>query len=520
MPERVDFWGIPQPWGPILVYTLVTLSFLVMFVRFGQEMRLWRKVGRPENRLNRPMVRLWRVFEYAILQLRVLRQRYPGIMHVALAWSFFVFFMGTALATINGHFFVFLVGNPYLIYKLVLDLFVVVFLIGAALAAYRRFVTKPARLTLGPDFTFSLILLVFIVLNGLVVESLHLAIERPAWASWAPVGWALAQVWIATGASDAVLHGWHLALYTIHFLTVGWFFITLPVGTLVHILSGSFNIFYSNIDRPLGKLAAVPQTPQGEMLFTSRISDLSWKQLLDADACTECGRCQDACPAYASNQILSPKQFILAIKENLHRDGPKVATAKAEAPVMVGESIKSEQLWACTTCSACMQECPVMVEHVDTIVDMRRYLVNEGQVDSMLQDTLANLGRYGNSFGQSERARAKWALTMEPKIKDARREEVEYLWFVGDYASYNPYLTDITRMTAEVFQKAGLDFGILYDAERNAGNDVRRVGEEGLFEILVEKNCAALDKAKFKAIVTTDPHSYNTLKHEYPQAAL
>jgi Fe-S oxidoreductase len=153
---------------------------------------------------------------------------------------------------------------------------------------------------------------------------------------------------------------------------------------------------------------------------------------------------------------------------------------------------------------------------VDTIVDMRRALVIDGQVDAELQDALANLGRYGNSFGKSGRARARWSRKVKPKIKDARQESVEYLWFVGDYASYNASLTDITQMTAEVFQTAGLDFGLLYDGENHAGNDVRRVGEEGLFEMLVEKNVVALEQSDYQAIITTDPHSYNTLKNEYP----
>jgi Fe-S oxidoreductase len=147
---------------------------------------------------------------------------------------------------------------------------------------------------------------------------------------------------------------------------------------------------------------------------------------------------------------------------------------------------------------------------------MRRHLVIEGRVDTQLQDALSNLARYGNSFGQSERMRGKWTQPVQPKIKDARRYPVEYLWFVGDYASYNASVTDITRKTAEVFRHAGVDFGILYDSERNAGNDVRRVGEEGLFEMLVEQNDTVLGKCEYQTIVTTDPHSYNTLKNEYP----
>jgi Fe-S oxidoreductase len=162
----------------------------------------------------------------------------------------------------------------------------------------------------------------------------------------------------------------------------------------------------------------------------------------------------------------------------------------------------------------------LFVEHIAPIVDMRRYLVIEGRVDSELQDALAKLGRYGNSFGQSPRKRAMWTRALQPKIKDARKEPVDYLWFVGDYASYSPTLTEVTQKTAEVFQKAGVDFGIMYEGEQNAGNDVRRVGEEGLFEMLVEKNLRTIERCTFNAIVTTDPHTYNTLKHEYPSDVL
>jgi Fe-S oxidoreductase len=212
----------------------------------------------------------------------------------------------------------------------------------------------------------------------------------------------------------------------------------------------------------------------------------------------------------------------MSLRDHLIERGAALNTPLKDASVrvliksLVGDAITEEALWACTSCRACDQECPLFVEHVKPIVDMRRHLVMEGRMDEMLQDALGNLGRYGNSFGQSERARAKWARTLNPKIKDARKEAVEYLWFVGDYASYHPSLFAITAQTAEVFQKTDLDFGIMYEGERNAGNDVRRVGEEGLFEMLVEHNMAAFDKCTFETIVTTDPHSYNTLKNEYP----
>jgi len=242
------------------------------------------------------------------------------------------------------------------------------------------------------------------------------------------------------------------------------------------------------------------------------LKDFTWKQLMDGDACTECGRCQDVCPAYASGQPLSPKEVVQAISHAL----AVVGSNGQEAPPFTGQAVEAAALWACTTCGACVTECPVLIEHVEAIVDMRCHLIDEAQIDAQLQGALDNLGRYGNSFGQSERMRAKWTQPLDSKLKDARKEAVDYLWFVGDYASYHASLTEITQKTADVFQRAGLDFGILYEGERNSGNDVRRVGEEGLFEMLSEENVAALERCDFKAIVTTDPHTYNTLKNEYP----
>lgn len=523
MPERFDFWGIPPDWQPaIIVYAVMGLATLILLYRFYLKASLWWRVGRPEARWDKLHIRLGRTIQYAIVQTRVLSQRYPGIMHIALAWSFFVFFLGTALATIDSHFLKFLIGSPYLLYKFVLDVFTIFFLFGAALAVYRRFIQRPPRLTLKPGFTLSLTLIIVIVVGGLTTESLRLAVERPAWAWWTPVGWLLAQLWIATGASADTLTKWHNGIWVFHLFMIAATLITLPVGTLLHILTGPLNIFFSKLDRPTGQLKPVAQTTQGESLYVKSLKDLTWKQLLDGDACTECGRCQDACPAFAAGTPLSPKQLILTIRDGLNKDGLALASSKpsegknsqALSP-FVGSAIAEAVLWSCTTCGACVQRCPILIEHVDTIVDMRRYLVIEGQMDGKLQEALANLGRYGNSFGQSERMRARWTQPIQPKIKDARREVVEYLWFVGDYASYSSTLTEITQKTSEVFQKANLDFGILYDGERNAGNDVRRVGEEGLFEMLAEKNTAVMEKSTFNTIVTTDPHSYNTLKNEY-----
>jgi len=517
MPERIDYWGIPHTWGSpdIYVYSILGLASLIMLIRFYISARLWWQVGRPAKRWDRLDIRLGRLIKYAIIQIKILWERYPGIMHIGLAWGFFAFFMGTALATIDSHFIKILRGDIFLFFKLVLDLFTVLFFVGAGLAAYRRYVQRPSRLTLRSGFTYSLVLIVLIVLGGLVTESLRLAGEQPAWAWWSPAGWILAQLWIATGASVQTLTSWHLVIWIIHLLTVALLLVTLPSSTLAHIVTGPLNVFFSKIDRPPGELAPIAETDDGQPIFTSSLKDLTWTQLLNGDACTECGRCQDACPAYAAGTPLNPKEFILSIRDALQQEGSTILAGSSEEQPLVGEWISDTVLWSCTTCGACVRECPVLIEHVDSIVDMRRYLVIEGQMDDMLQEALSNLGRYGNSFGQSGRARAKWTKGIEPKIKNARKEPVEYLWFVGDYASYSSSLTDVTLLTAEVFKSIGIDFGILYEAEQNAGNDARRVGEEGLFEMLAEKNIKAFDKSQFETIVTTDPHSYNAIKNEY-----
>jgi Fe-S oxidoreductase/nitrate reductase gamma subunit len=516
MPEHVEYWGIPHEWGSpnILVYTVMFLAALVLLIRFYLQARQWWKVGRRENRWNKLPARLWNLIKYGVIQTRVLRQKYPGVMHVALAWSFFVFFLGTALATINTHFFKFLTGTVFSVYKLTLDVFTVVFLIGAVLAIYRRYITRPDRLTYQPQFTWTLVLLSVIVLGGITTESLRLAVEQPVNAAWSPVGWLLARGFLATGASPQTLTDLHLYIWLVHLFTAAITLVTLPVGSLLHVLTGPINIFFAELDRPVGALPPTPTDEEGAPIYVKNLDQLTWKQILNGEACTECGRCQDACPAHGAGYTLNPKELILGIRARL--EDAKANKNGYDLSLLEHPGLSQEALWACTTCGACITECPVLIEHIDTVVEIRRHLVIEGMIDTELQDALTNLGRYGNSFGQSPRKRAQWTREIDPPIKDATREKVDYLWFVGDYASYNPSLAELTVKTAQVFHKAGIDFGVMYKGENNSGNDVRRVGEEGLYEMLAEKNLKALERCDYQTIITTDPHTYNTLVNEYP----
>jgi Fe-S oxidoreductase len=261
-------------------------------------------------------------------------------------------------------------------------------------------------------------------------------------------------------------------------------------------------------------------------MMLESVRDLSWKELLELDACTKCGRCHEACPARSAGLPLSPRDLVLDLRE--HADSTlgtrlpfdprrgRPLDGGARDGVLAGGVIPAQTLWSCTTCLACVEVCPVGIEHVPLIVGMRRALVDKGAVDKRLQDVLAKLAQHGNSFGQPARTRGKWTATLGAPVKDIRKEPAEYLWFVGDYASFDPRVQQATRAAATVLARAGVDFGILYEAERNSGNDVRRLGEEGLFEMLVAENEKALSRAQFGAVLTTDPHSLNALRNEYP----
>ncbi len=511
MPIRETFWNIPH-WAEIGQYVLGFLTVAVFLYGVGRRFRLWRK-GQPESVRGQIGPRLIQTFKQAILQIRTAREPYPGVMHLAVFWGMAALLLGTILATVDWDVtrlafgFQFLRGNAYLIFELFLDILGLAALLGLGLAAYRRYVIRPARLQAEParrtrwDDGYVLGILTLIVVTGYLVEGLRIAVIHPAWAGWSPIGSLIASA--LTNVAEPTNRSLHLALWMLHGLAAFGFIASVPYTKLFHIVAAPMNIYLGRAQSP-GTLAP---RPAGSSAGVAAWSDFSWKQLLDFEACIRCGRCQEQCPAHASGMPLSPRDVMIKLESHIWD--------RANGRKLHGDVITAQELWACTSCLACVNACPVFTDQLRAIVDMRRHLVLEGSMDARLQEALANLGRYGNSFGQSERARAKWTQAIEPKVKDARREPVEYLWFVGDYASYNANLAAVTHKTQEVLRRAGVDFGILYDTERNAGNDARRAGEEGLFEMLREKNLAALSKCEFKAIVTTDPHTYNALKNEY-----
>ena len=472
------------------------------------------------------------------------RDRKAGAAHRLIFYGFVLLFIGTATITLDydilgplfgAHFWH---GQFYLGFSLVLDVAGLLLTAGLIYMMYRRGWLRPPKLDYArpdrqvgdPDYDRSayrredwafLWTLVVIAATGYFLEAARLVwlADRPdVWDArwWSPAGALIAQGLRAAGMSNTGGAALRLSLWWFHGLLALLFIALIPFTKVKHIFTAAGSLMLRD---PLAA-QRLPRVPEEEKRVGAQyITDFNWKQLLNLDACTKCGRCHEACPARATGAPLSPRDVILSLREFANK-----TLSSSELPPEVDLDVHGkgpgqvamETLWACRTCMACVEVCPVAIEHVPVIVQMRRKLVEEGQMDPQLKKTLQTIHKTGNSFGESKRKRAAWTKALPFPIKDARKEPVDVLWFVGDYASFDPRNQKVTQGFASLLHEAGVNYGILYEGESNAGNDVRRVGEEGLYETLAAANIKALGTATFQSIVTTDPHSFNTLRNEYP----
>ena len=430
-------------------------------------------------------------------------------------------------------------GEFYLWFSLVLDIAGVMLVGGLIYMMVRRGwmrlpkldYARPDRQPTDPDYDRSgyrredwafLWTLILIAFTGYVLEAVRLvwlADRADVWDVrwWSPAGAAMAEAMRAGGMSNVAGGIIRQNLWWFHGLLALLFIALIPFTKVKHIFTAAGSLMFRD---PLAA-QRLPRVPaEQKQAGAQYITDFTWKQLLNLDACTKCGRCHEACPARAVGAPLSPRDVILSLREFANKtleSGTLPPAAELDVHGKGPGQVAMETLWACRTCMACVEICPVAVEHVPIIVQMRRKLVEEGEMDPQLKKTLQTIHKIGNSFGESRRKRAAWTKALPFKVKDARKEPVDVLWFVGDYASFDPRNQKVTQAFATLLQDAGVDFGILYEGESNAGNDVRRVGEEGLYEVLAESNIETLAALSFKSIVTTDPHSYNTIRNEYPE---
>jgi Fe-S oxidoreductase/nitrate reductase gamma subunit len=523
-PTRVIFGNITYGW---LVYVLA----VAMAGAFGwgcyRHYRLWRQgKGHWTLRLDRPWERVKALFGHGFGHQRLIKDAYPGLMHLLIFSAFVVEFIGTMLIAFQvdlGR--VFLWGDFYLYYSLVLDIFGALGIVGIAMAAERRYIRRVQRLTDTPDDGLALLILFIVFFTGFLVEGMRMGateiMQYPDWALWSPGGLAIAEAAAAVGFTTDTFLVWHRFWWWFHMVFIFGFLAYIPYSAkLFHMLSAPINAFFSDL-KPKGILEPIPDFEEVESFGAAKLQDFTWKQLLDLDACTACGRCQARCPAYNSGKPLSPKQVILDLRNHMHElaKTPVAGTGQegAEHREMVGDVILDETLWACTTCGACVQECPVMIEHIDTIVDMRRHLVmNEARMPETVEQVLRSMEQRSHPWRGTPYTRTSWMEGFEIPILSGKGG-AEYVFWVGCTGALMDRNIKVTQAMATILKAAGVDFAVLGEEEVCTGDPARRLGNEYLFQMLAQRNIETLQRYGVKKILTQCPHCFNTLLNEYPQ---
>lgn len=536
-----------QDFDPKAIYLFYAIGYLAIAVFiYGVyvQIRKYRR-GKSDGSWNELFQRFVEMVKtMATHRTLVRRDKSAGRAHGLIFFGFALLFIGTATITLEYDILEplfgvkFWYGNFYLLFSLVLDLAGFGLIAGLIYMMYRRKWMHLPKLDYkrvdrqegDPDFDRSqyrredwafLWSFILIGITGFILEA-----TRLVWLSdsphvwdyrfWSPVGAMLAHIMQALGLTADGAGSFRPVLWWFHGVLSLTFIACIPFTKIKHIFTAATSLMFKD---PLAG-RRLPRVPDDQKTAGYKnITDLTWKNLLHLDACTKCGRCQEACPANAVGAPLSPRDVILSLREFANKAlSSKELPKEAELDIHgkdVGQ-VFMETLWSCRTCLACVEICPVAVEHVPIIVQMRRNLVEAGEMEPILEKTLQTIHKTGNSFGESKRKRAAWAKDLPFEIKDARTEPVDVLWFVGDYASFDPRNQKVTRSFAKLMHNAGINFGLLFEAELNSGNDLRRVGEEGLYELLATSNIGTLQACDFKSIVTTDPHSFNTIRNEYP----
>ena len=539
METRETFAGLSS-WQIGLWYALIVISTSVFAWGVGRLVLKYRH-GRgsfPADRLPHRIARTVRI----VLTHTWIKRRdgVAGLAHAMIFYGFLVLFIGTGILAFQDDFaepvlgWDFWRGPFYLGYSLFLDVFGALLIVGLVILAVKRY-RKPGRLDYARvdgvssryarwryevgDWAFVGSLL-FLGVTGFLLEALRIAETDPSFEKWAPFGWLGGQGLIALGVGAETADAAHFRTWWVHGIAALTFVAAIPFTKAVHMMAAPASI--ATRDDMAGKrLVGLPPSPKPEEVGYGVVADLTPAHLLQLDACTKCGKCHEACPATASGYPLSPRDLVLDLREQAEgtfgiRGWLTVPPLFHSDENLLGNPIRPETVWSCMQCMACVEICPVGIEHVPIINHLRRRLVDKGEMDTQLQTTLETIYESGNSFGEPKRKRGRWAKELEFEVKDARKEPVDLLWFVGDFASLDPRNIRVTQALARILHHAGVDFGILYEGERNAGNDVRRVGEEGLFTDLAESNIEAISGCQFDRILTSDPHSFNTLKNEYP----
>ncbi|QZT40666.1 heterodisulfide reductase-related iron-sulfur binding cluster [Bacillus amyloliquefaciens] len=537
-----------------LLFSAVTAYAVYLFVYLIRTRIAYIKLGQREEFDKRLKERLQKIWVNVFGQKKLLKDKKSGIIHVLFFYGFILVQFGAIDFILKGllpdrHL---PFGPLYPAFTFFQEIVTLLILIAVVWAFYRRYIEKLVRLKRG--FKAGLVLL---FIGGLMVTVLLGNAMNLLWhdhsLSWTePIASSIAFVLggLSAPAAAAVFYvSWWL-----HLLFLLTFLVYVPQSKHAHLIAGPANVFLSRLDSK-GKLEKIDFTDETKESYgVGKIEDFRRSQLVDLYACVECGRCTNMCPASGTGKMLSPMDLILKLRDHLTEKGAAVtskspwvpapvfqhtkanqlaaassgggsreaAAAIDYNPSLIGEVITEEEIWACTTCRNCEDQCPVMNEHVDKIIDLRRYLVlTEGKMDSDAQRAMTSIERQGNPWGLNRKERENWreqADTEIPTVKEMKKQdkEFDYLFWVGSMGSYDNRSQKIAVSFAKLLNEAGVSFAILGNKEKNSGDTPRRLGNEFLFQELAEHNIGEFEKHGIKKIVTIDPHAYNMFKNEYP----
>ncbi|WP_153126997.1 heterodisulfide reductase-related iron-sulfur binding cluster [Peribacillus tepidiphilus] len=546
-------------WINLIAFLLVTAYAVSLFVYLIRTRIQYIKLGKKVEFDNKVKERLDMVWVNVFGQKKLLKDKKSGVIHVMFFYGFILVQLGAIDFILKGikpgaHF---PLGPLYPGFTFFQEIVSLIILVAVVWAFHRRYIEKLVRLKRG--FKSGLVL---IFIGGLMLSVLFGNGMSMIWhgheASMAePVASLIAGAFGWLGETGAIV-GFYIAWW-IHTIFLLSFLVYVPQSKHAHLIAGPANVYFHRLSNP-GKLSKINFEDESQESFgVGKIEDFTQYQLIDLYACVECGRCTNMCPATGTGKMLSPMDLILKLRDHLtekgavmtqkqpwvpgfifhHTRGNQLALAAAGQgvqeqaaaslynPSLIGEVITEEEIWACTTCRNCEDQCPVMNEHVEKIIDLRRYLVlTEGKVDPDAQRAMQNIERQGNPWGLNRKERENWREAREdvhvPTVKEMKKagEEFEYLFWVGSMGSYDNRSQKIALSFAKLLNEAGVKFAILGNKEKNSGDTARRLGNEFLFQELATNNIDEFEKNEVKKIVTIDPHAYNIFKNEYPDFGL
>jgi Fe-S oxidoreductase len=544
LPGREEYWNIGYPFLGALVYITIAIAFGALVWGFYRRYRIWN-LGRPMSDLGDWDSRIMRsitLFGLDIFGHRrfIKREIYPGVMHFMLLWGAIILLIATSLGAIEANWHKFIASGAGFEFptsyirvqtSLIWDMGGVMFLMGVGMAVYRRVILRPDRINnLFEDLWF-LGLLSSLAVTGFLVEGLRIGATNPSMPWAEPVGNLVALMYGAVGMTTYGMEVTHFVLYWLH---VGTWTSILVLGAVKfskfsHIFVSPVNAFLRS-DRPLGALRPMEDLEvlmdQGKSLGARDITDFTWKQLLDFDSCTNCGRCQDQCPAYASGKSLSPRKIVQDLRTFTGTRGLQILEARKNGeeavdavPLMV-DYVDRDAVWSCLTCRACMEACPVFIEHIDSIVDLRRYMtMEENDVPATAMTALESIQQRGHPWRGTTFSRTDWTEGLEVPImgEQEQPDEIEVLYWVGCTSALEQRGQAIPRAMAALLNAAGVKYAVLGPEESCTGDPARRMGNEFLYQTMAQQNIETLNSYGVKRVIASCPHCFNTIKNEYPQ---